>query len=94
MVDHWDRIKYLPDTEILDEVDQEEPEIQVGGKIMQQILIPESSLTSKYHSVIIKGFRADTPKDNICDILNQEDFLNDFDGRNILRNEKTGCLTL
>ena len=90
MVDHWDKIKYLQDTEMMDEVDQEEPEIQVGVKIKQQILIPEISLTIKYHSVIIKGFRADTPLDNICDILNQEDFKKDFD----VSNEKTGCLTL
>ena len=75
MVELWDKIGYKPDTDTLNEVDQLEQEVQVGGKSKQQIVIPESSFTSKYKSVIIRGFRPDTALEDISEVLSQEGFL-------------------
>ena len=94
MVELWDKIGYKPDTDTLNEVDQLEQEVQVGGKSKQQIVIPESSFTSKYKSVIIRGFRPDTALEDISEVLSQEGFLVDFKSEHILKNEQTGSLTL
>ena len=94
MMDHWAKIGYLPDTEIMNEVDQVEPEVQVGGISKQNIIIPESSLTSKYHSVIVKGFKPETPLEEIIDIIVQEGLLSELKSENILKNEKTGSITV
>ena len=61
MKEHWQKIGYQPETDSLNEVDEAvELDIQVGRQIPETNVIPESTLTSKYHSVILKGFRADT----------------------------------
>ena len=67
MMEHWGKIGYIPDSEVMNEVDQQEPEVQVGGNTKQRIIIPESSLTCKYRSVIVKEFRANTPFADIMD---------------------------
>ena len=94
MVKHWAKIGYIPDTEIMNEVDQEEPEVQVGGKTKDQILIPESSFTSKYRSVIVKGFRAETPSKDIMEIIKLEGVVPGLCEEDILKNEKSGNFTV
>ena len=94
MEEHWNKIGYKPDTANMNEVDNMELEVQVGGNSKNQITIPESGLTSKYTSVIIKGFKPDTPLEGISQVLNQEGFLTDLRTENILRNDKSGNLTI
>ena len=94
MEDLWDKIGHKPDTANMNEVDDMEPEVQVGGNSKNQVIIQESSLTSKYTSVIIKGFKPETPLESVSQVLNQEGFLTDFRSENILKNDKTGNLTL
>ena len=94
MMEHWGKIGYIPDTETMNEVDQEEPEVQVGGITKQQIIIPESSFTSKYNSVIVKGFRPETSLEDISDIIKQEGSFTVLNSEDILKNEKSGNLTI
>ena len=92
MVEHWNKIGYKP--ELMNEVDQVELEVQVGGKKKEQIVIPENSLSSKYRSVIVKGFKADTPLETLLEVFKQEGLLSGFKLEDILRNEESGSLTL
>ena len=96
MKKHWDNIGYQPDNNSMNEVDQVELEVQVGGKSKSKepFLIPESILASKYNAVIIKGFKAETPLKNILQLLSQAGFLKEFKEEFIVRNENTGNLTL
>ena len=94
MAEHWAKIDYKADTDTLNEVNQVELEVQVGGLSKNQIIIPDSSLTNKYTSVVMRGFRKETTLEEICQVINQEGFLGEFRVENILRNEATGSLTL
>ena len=91
---HWDKIGYKPDNEVMNEVDQVELEVQVGGKTKEPFIIPESSFTNRYNGVVIKGFKVDTPLQNISQLLKEEGSLKELREEDILRNEKTGNLTL
>ena len=66
----------------------------VSRKQLETNVIPESTLTSKYHSVIVKGFRADTSWDSISEILSQQGLPREFNEENVIQNEKTGNITL
>ena len=95
MKEHWQKIGYQPDTDSMNEVDETlELDIQVGRKDKETNVILESTLTSKYHSVIVKGFRADTSWDSIQEILTQQGLPRDYNGENVIQNEKTGSITL
>ena len=94
MKSHWDKIGYQPDSDTMNEVDQVELEVQVGRKSKESYSIQESSFTSKYNAVVIKGFRSDTPLEHIIQILNQEASLKELKEEHVLRKEKTGNLTL
>ena len=73
MMEHWQKIGYKPDTDAFNEVDEViHHDVQVGREEMETNLIPESHLTSKYHSVIVKGFRADTSIESILEILQHQ----------------------
>ena len=95
MKDHWEKIGYQPDTGTLNEVDEElELEVQVGKKDTETNYVPESTMTSKYNSVIVKGFRTDTPLESILDILHQYGLPEVYITESIVRNENTGSITL
>jgi hypothetical protein len=74
--------------------DLAEPEVQVVGRDKNKILIAESSLASKYKAVIIKGFRTDTPLNDILDILLGQGLPTGYSKEGITRNEKTGHLSV
>ena len=96
MKEHWEKIGYKPETDTLNEVDEElDLEIQVGGMKQKELnLIPESSLSNKYHSVIIKGFRSDTPLESVREILMGQGLPSDFNSSAMVRNEKNGIITI
>ena len=95
MLKHWEEIGYKPDSDALSEVDETlEFEIQVGGKNRETNVIPESSLTSKYKSVIVKGFRPETDLLTIKEQLSGQGLPADYNVENIVRNEKTGSCTV
>ena len=95
MMEHWHKIGYKPDTDAFNEVDEViDHEVQVGRKNMETNLIPESHLTSKYHSVIVKGFRADTSIESILEILHHQGLPAEYSSESFIKNEKTGCITL
>ena len=95
MKDHWQKIGYKPETDSLNEVDEAvELDIQVGRKNVETNVIPESTLSSKYHSVIVKGFRADTSWDSIGQILSQHGLPSDYNEESVIQNEKTGSISL
>ena len=95
MAEHWARIGYKPETDALNEVDQTaEPEVQVGGRDKNKLIITESSLTSKYKAVIIKGFRTDTPLEDILEILLGQGLPTGYSKEGITRNDKTGHLSV
>ena len=78
--------------DLLMEVDETmDLDIQVGGKPKEQLLIPESTLTSKYRSVIVKGFRAETSLESILEILSQYELPADY---YVVKNEQSGSLTV
>ena len=63
MQEYWHKIGYKPDTDAFNEVDEViEHKVQVGRKDIETNVFPESNLTSKYHSVILKGFTQGAPK--------------------------------
>ena len=95
MKEHWQKIGYEPETDTLNEVDDAlELDVQVGRKERESNVIPESTMTSKYHSVIVKGFRADTSWDSISEILSQHGLPENYRVENVVENENTGNLTL
>ena len=95
MKDHWQKIGYKPETDSLNEVDEAvELDIQVGRKNVETNVIPESTLSSKYHSVIVKGFRADTSWDSIGQIVSQHGLPRDYNKESVIQNEKTGSISL
>ena len=97
MSQHWQKIGYKPDTNELNEMDDDvavELDIQVGGKSKETFVITDSSLTSKYSSVIVKGFRQDTPLQNIREVLLENGLSEEYLSEEMSRNEKTGSFTL
>jgi hypothetical protein len=95
MAEHWQKIGYKPDTDKLNEVDGAlNLEIQVGRKEKENLVIPESTLTSKYRSVIVKGFKSDTAIADIKEVLSQNGLPAEHKEEDIIRNEKTGSLTV
>ena len=96
MTQHWQKIGYKPETDDQNEVDGEagELDIQVGGKSKETFVIAESSLASKYSSVIVKGFRNDTPLSNIKEVLLENGLSEQYMEEDMTRNEKTGAMTV
>ena len=95
MMEHWQKIGYKPDTDAFNEVDEViHHDVQVGREEMETNLIPESHLTSKYHSVIVKGFRADTSIESILEILQHQGLPAEYSCESFIKNEKTGSITL
>ena len=92
---YWEKVGYKPDTDSLNEVDDViEVEVQVGRKVIEPVIIPESMLTGKYRSVIIRGFKAETSLESILEILSQHGLPSDFSSDNVLQNDQTGSLTV
>ena len=95
MEEHWKKVGYQPDTDALNGVDDfNELEVQVGRKDTEPIVIPDSSLTGKYHSVIVKGFRRETSLESILDILSQHGLPAEYKREDIIQNEQSGHLTV
>ena len=96
MVDHWARIGYKPDTDTMNDVDEAvELGIQVGGsKNKNDDDFPESTLISKYNSVIVGGFKLETALDTIKEVLIENGLPKDHLDEDITRNTKTGSLTV
>ena len=95
MLEHWAKIGYKPETDALNEVDGDvEPTVQVGKRDKNEIPVAESSLTSKYRAVIIKGFRNDSPLEDIFEILAAQGLPSDYNKEHITRNENTGHLSV
>ena len=95
MTQHWERIGFKPDIDIDKEVDDlPDLEIQVGHSKKVLPVIPNKSLCSKYKSVIIKGFLPDTPIENVLKELPVNVLPEEYSSDNVLRNEKTGAVTL
>ena len=95
MQEHWQKVGYQPETDALGEVDEtNDLDIQVGGKKKENFVIPESTLTSKYRSVIVKGFRAETTLESILEILLQQGLPVDYTSEHIVQNKTTGSLTV
>ena len=95
MAEHWQKIGYKPETDTLNEVDEGiELAIQVGSKGKEIIVIPESTLTSKYRSVIVKGFRTDTSLPDIMEVLLQQGLPAEYKEEDLVRNLKSGNLTV
>ena len=89
MKDHWERIGYHPETDSLNGVDEDtELQVQVGRNEKEPILIPDSTLKSKYQSVIIKGFKADTTLETILKILSEHGLPSKFQSKSLVRNDK------
>ena len=94
MARHWTKIGYKPDSSDMHEVDEEtELEVQVGSD-KKKPFISESKLTSKYEEVIVKGFAPDTSIDNIIEELSKHGLPSEYNIDGILRNEKTGNMTV
>ena len=94
MVKHWAKIGYKPDSAELNEVDEVSGlDIQVGSD-KKKPYVSESSLTSKYREVILKGFTPDTSLDNIIEELFKHGLPATRNIDDILRNDKTGHLTV
>ena len=51
MREHWEKIAFKPETDTLNEVDEEEPAIQVGSIQNKSVNVPDTTLTSKYCSL-------------------------------------------
>ena len=98
MAEYWQKIGYVPDIENSNAVDDEaDIEIQVGSKKTETNVLPENNendLTSKYDAVIIKGFRADVPKDTVLDILSQHGLPSDHSENFLNKNENNGFITV
>ena len=96
MAEYWKRIGYAPDTEHSEEVDDEpEIDVQVGGKKMETNVLPDNNkLTSKYNSVIVKGFQVETTKEQILEILSQHGLPTEYSSDNLNKNESTGNITV
>ena len=69
-------------------------EVQVVRKVIEPVVIPESMLTSKYRSVIIRGFRAETSLESILEILSQHGLPSDLNSENVMQNTQTGSLAV
>ena len=67
--------------------------VQVGRRD-QPLVVPDSTLTSKYRSVIVRGFRTDTSIESVLEIMSQEGLPTDHSADNVVKNEQTGSLTI
>ena len=95
MKEHWEKIGYRPEVSALNDVDKDiELEVQFGRKEIETNPVPESILSSKYHSVIVKGFRLDTPMEKILEILTQHGLPEAYNTESLVRNENTGSITV
>ena len=97
MEEHWKTIGYLPDTgtgTFNDEDQDQDIEVQVGSKQIETNVIPDNTHSSKYNSVIVKGFKKDTPSESILDILSQNGLPDEFSMESFIQNENTGSITL
>ena len=89
MAAHWEKFGYKPETEALNDVDEApDLEIQVGHTKKDLTAISENSLTSKYRSVIVKGFTPDTSIDTITEEMFKNGLPAEYNIDQILKNEK------
>ena len=95
MKEHWEKKGYQPDTGALNGVGEDlELEVQVGRNDRETNPVPESLLSSKYNSVIVKGFRTDTPIENIMEILSEYGLPESYEKESLIKNEITGSITI
>ena len=95
MMEHWQKIGYEPDTDTLNGVDEgSDLAVQVGSQNKETNSIPDNTLSSKYHSAIVRGFRTETSMENILEILSQHGLPADFDSESFVQNDLTGSITL
>ena len=95
MKEHWEKIGYQPDTGALNGVDEKlELEIQVGRNEKETNPVPESILTSKYNSVIVKRFRTDTHMESILEILSEYGLPDPYEKESLIKNETMGSITI
>ena len=95
MIQHWNKIGYKPESEAVDGVDDEpELEIQVGQHKLDLTLFSDSKLTSKYRSIIVKGFNPELSVEAVIEELVKSGLPNDYKADEISRNDKTGNLTI
>ena len=95
MKEHWEKVGYQPETDSLNEVDGGiELDIQVGRKQLETNVIPDSTYSNKYHSVILKGFRADTSLETVEEVLFQQGLPKDYKRVDIIQSDKNGSITL
>ena len=66
----------------------------MGRNVTETNPVPESILTSKYNSVIVRGFRTDTPMENILEILSQYGLPDSYETDSLTQNESTGSITI
>ena len=95
MGEHWDKIDYKPENTALNEVDEDtDPDIQVGIKEKETVVVvPDSTLTSKYSSVIIRGFRSETSVDSILEVLSLQGVAG-ITEEDVIMNAKSGSVTV
>ena len=95
MAAHWRKIGYKPESEAMNEVDElHEVDIQVGRTPKETNVLSENNLSKKYRSVIVKGFSPDAVLDSITEELFKNGLPSGYNTQEILKNEKTGSLTL
>ena len=95
MGEHWDKIDYKPENTALNEVDEDtDPDIQVGIKEKETVVVvPDSTLTSKYSSVIIRWFRSETSVDSILEVLSLQGVAG-ITEEDVTMNAKSGSVTV
>ena len=95
MENHWRKIGFKPETKSDSEVDDvPDLDIQVGQPNKVTPVISESQLVSKYKSVIVKGFLPSTSLEDVCNELRKNGLPSNYNTENLLRNEKSGALTI
>ena len=95
MTQHWAKVGYRPESDFLNGVDEiPELEIQVGNDKKENLLLSENNLSKKYRSVIVKGFLPETSIDTVTEELFRSGLPTGHKVDDILKNEKTGILTV
>ena len=92
---HWKQIGFKPETKAEAEVDDDlDLDIQVGQVRRNLPTIPESNLTHKYKSIIVKGFLPSMGLENILKELKENGLPQSYNNDDLLQNDKSGAITL
>ena len=101
MLTYWKSINFKPETTEMNEVDVDENddsgetvETKDQVKKAQMKVSSDSSITSRYGGVVIKGFKTDTPIEGIVEILKEAGLPFDYDKDDLQTVEKAGNLTI